>query len=509
VEELESLLLDALDELLETARLSTIETWCELAFSLRITSPAFSLARSESALRYGRLAEAQAHAEEVATIGVDSHLIFRALAVAGRAAHLASREEEALELYRQAEDAAETEAARRDARWGQAICLVELERPEAIATLELLWAEARLSDPREFIRAAGCTLSYRLLSGPLDLADADRAAELLPALTDPLVESAFRSVYSNSLALAARYEDALLVAEALLVNARRYRLDFAIPYGLCAAAISHAGLRHWIEADRQARAAERAARARHDAHAEQFCFAVRLRALAQQGKHRAGLALKIPDVASALPASRAEVMSARALMLALAGRFEEARNLVGLIRGSTRALEPAVCIAAVEAIVSLRRHEHGAIDRVIELEQTTFETGAEDLLVTAYRSTPELLAVLLRASRHDQRIVELIRKAHDEDLADAVGHPIAADTDPRMRLSRREGEVFELLRQGLTNRQIAELLFISESTVKVHVHHVYDKLGVRSRTALTVQAVLERSDQATSAIERDDVVDDS
>lgn len=43
--------------------------------------------------------------------------------------------------------------------------------------------------------------------------------------------------------------------------------------------------------------------------------------------------------------------------------------------------------------------------------------------------------------------------------------------------------------------QIAELLFISESTVKVHVHHIYDKLGVRSRTALAVQAMLERADQ--------------
>jgi DNA-binding NarL/FixJ family response regulator len=53
--------------------------------------------------------------------------------------------------------------------------------------------------------------------------------------------------------------------------------------------------------------------------------------------------------------------------------------------------------------------------------------------------------------------------------------------------------------QRLKNREIAKLLFIEESTVKVHTHHIYDKLGVRSRTALIVQAMLERSDQATSA----------
>jgi hypothetical protein len=41
--------------------------------------------------------------------------------------------------------------------------------------------------------------------------------------------------------------------------------------------------------------------------------------------------------------------------------------------------------------------------------------------------------------------------------------------------------------------------FIEESTVKVHAHHIYDKLGIRSRTALTIDAMLERADQATSA----------
>jgi DNA-binding NarL/FixJ family response regulator len=48
-------------------------------------------------------------------------------------------------------------------------------------------------------------------------------------------------------------------------------------------------------------------------------------------------------------------------------------------------------------------------------------------------------------------------------------------------LSPREAEVLELLAQGLTNGQIAKLLYISLSTTKVHVKHIYDKLGVRSR----------------------------
>jgi DNA-binding NarL/FixJ family response regulator len=49
-------------------------------------------------------------------------------------------------------------------------------------------------------------------------------------------------------------------------------------------------------------------------------------------------------------------------------------------------------------------------------------------------------------------------------------------------LTKREREVHELLRRGLSNREIARTLFISEVTVKVHLRHVYEKLGVRSRT---------------------------
>jgi DNA-binding NarL/FixJ family response regulator len=48
-------------------------------------------------------------------------------------------------------------------------------------------------------------------------------------------------------------------------------------------------------------------------------------------------------------------------------------------------------------------------------------------------------------------------------------------------LSAREREVYEHLVQGRTNREIASALFISESTTKVHVRHIFEKLGVHSR----------------------------
>jgi DNA-binding NarL/FixJ family response regulator len=55
-------------------------------------------------------------------------------------------------------------------------------------------------------------------------------------------------------------------------------------------------------------------------------------------------------------------------------------------------------------------------------------------------------------------------------------------------LSAREREVLELLARGCTNREIAEQLVITSSTVKVHVEHILAKLGVSDRTQAAVQA---------------------
>jgi len=54
-------------------------------------------------------------------------------------------------------------------------------------------------------------------------------------------------------------------------------------------------------------------------------------------------------------------------------------------------------------------------------------------------------------------------------------------TTPSTSLSRREKEVAQLLAKGLSNREIAERLYLSERTVDNHVHHILDKLGFDSR----------------------------
>ena len=49
-------------------------------------------------------------------------------------------------------------------------------------------------------------------------------------------------------------------------------------------------------------------------------------------------------------------------------------------------------------------------------------------------------------------------------------------------ITRRELEILELIAQGLSNREIADKLFVSESTVKTHSSRLFDKLSARRRT---------------------------
>jgi two-component system, NarL family, nitrate/nitrite response regulator NarL len=55
-------------------------------------------------------------------------------------------------------------------------------------------------------------------------------------------------------------------------------------------------------------------------------------------------------------------------------------------------------------------------------------------------------------------------------------------------LTAREREVVRLVGEGMRNKEIAERLSISEGTVKIHLHNVYDKLGVDGRLELVLLA---------------------
>ena len=65
-----------------------------------------------------------------------------------------------------------------------------------------------------------------------------------------------------------------------------------------------------------------------------------------------------------------------------------------------------------------------------------------------------------------------------------AGEPFIPDAKKRENLgiTRRELEILERIAQGMSNREIAEKLYVSENTVKTHSSRVFDKLGAKRRT---------------------------
>lgn len=76
---------------------------------------------------------------------------------------------------------------------------------------------------------------------------------------------------------------------------------------------------------------------------------------------------------------------------------------------------------------------------------------------------------------------QVLRRISKEITREIAGTP--------ERLTPRETDVLQLIAQGMTNREIADVLSISPGTVKAHVEHIIAKLGVSDRTQAAVKAV--------------------
>ena len=115
------------------------------------------------------------------------------------------------------------------------------------------------------------------------------------------------------------------------------------------------------------------------------------------------------------------------------------------------------------------------------------------LVVTNYDSDADILgAVEAGASGYllkDAPPHELIGAVRAAAAGESALAPVIASRlldrmrAPQASLSSREIEVLELVASGLSNTEVASTLFVSETTVKSHLAHIFTKLGVASRTA--------------------------
>ncbi len=78
--------------------------------------------------------------------------------------------------------------------------------------------------------------------------------------------------------------------------------------------------------------------------------------------------------------------------------------------------------------------------------------------------------------------------ANDEAPMSAARHSTPRERE-RSPLSQREREIVALVAQGFKNKEMAEKMFISEQTVKNHLHNIFDKLGVSDRLELALYAI--------------------
>jgi two-component system, NarL family, response regulator LiaR len=174
-------------------------------------------------------------------------------------------------------------------------------------------------------------------------------------------------------------------------------------------------------------------------------------------------------------------------------------DLVGEASGGREAIELAATLRpdlmlmdlvmpdvdGVTAIAAIKRDQPGT--RIIAL--TTFAEA--DLVLSAVQAGAD--GYLLK-DVDVQELTRAIRTVHSGQPylhPEATRHLLQATARPEQpaeRLTGREQEVLTLLARGLTNRQIADTLAISEKTVSVHVSNLLGKLGLASRTQAALYA---------------------
>lgn len=159
----------------------------------------------------------------------------------------------------------------------------------------------------------------------------------------------------------------------------------------------------------------------------------------------------------------------------------------GLVDGSITDVDVVVCdiqMPGVDGITATSKLAKAGGPPVLIL--TTYDTEAD--IVAALEAGA--LGYLLKDSP-ETSLFDAIIATHEgkRTLSPDVAAALAQRTSqPQQSLSQREIEILRELATGASNKALAKKLFISEATVKTHLIHIFQKLGVESRTAAVTAA---------------------
>jgi LuxR family maltose regulon positive regulatory protein len=469
----------ALDDLLAAGRTNSLQRWVAAARSSGSEGGLIDYAESEARLRSNELDRAMALGTQAAG-SLDGDLAARAHLVAGTSAHLTDRPNRTELHAGLAATSAETPDTREGALWLRFLSAAVRQAPDLTGCLADFRRAARSGLKQSLMTATAELVVAELEGGIKDaLGDARAVLELANGGAHPIAHTGVLSVYSSVLVMSGRYEEGLKSSEALASMAENFGLEFAVPYAQCYSASAYIGLRRFAAAARVLSALERDTRDEPGSYF-QCCLPVqRARLYASVGDLRRAqdvLSLGPPENLNSAP--HGEFIGWRALFAAIRGEAQEAHALTKDARRMSRDLGTQALSHIAEALIALN---DGRCDATVARLQAAIDIGLWDPIVIAARAAPDLGAFIAEQTRWRSWFQQLLAAARDVPLATALGLRIPRAAQTKANLSPRESEVHELLAQGLTNEEIAKLLYISLSTTKVHVKHIFEKLGVRSR----------------------------
>lgn len=197
--------------------------------------------------------------------------------------------------------------------------------------------------------------------------------------------------------------------------------------------------------------------------------------------------------------------------LGLRSVLEQADDI--LVVGEVATAEAAIATAqagGIDVVLMDLRFGAGAEGtRVMTGAQATAEiratmaTPPKVLVVTNYDTDADILGAIeagavgyLLKDAPPEELIAAVHSVGGEDseppvppMSPVVRERLATrEAEPRSSLTPRELEVLQLVAAGSSNREIGQDLMLSEATVKSHLVHIYDKLGVRSRTSAVAAA---------------------
>jgi DNA-binding NarL/FixJ family response regulator len=178
-------------------------------------------------------------------------------------------------------------------------------------------------------------------------------------------------------------------------------------------------------------------------------------------------------------------------------------EVVGEAGSGREALEVARQVRPQLTLLDIRMAEGDGLDALVALKRE-FPRMAVVMLTTYDNPTYMARAVaggaagyLLKGMERDEMLEALRAVAQGDTLLSAhelvralrgISEKAVGSEDLVVPLTEREEEVLRLLSTGLSNRDMAAVLFVAESTIKTHVEHILGKLGVSDRVQAAVWA---------------------